>query len=260
MEIEVNTDYLRKQSLFIGTPLFGGMATAGYLASMLALVSICRDHGIRLHFQGLTNESLIPRARNRITSCFLRTDYTHLLFIDGDISFDPQDVILMLSLDRAIIGGLYPKKELDWERIHRVAKNGAPTADLPALGTAWAANFLTHELQVGDPIEVCHLATGFMLIQRGVFDHMKQALPELKYTPMPLDEAKIYGMNEAWAFFDTSIEPEHRYYLSEDWFFCDNARKLGYKIWAAPWCRTKHIGTFEYTGDMGAFARSGEAV
>mgnify|MGYP000341873540 CR=1 FL=1 len=67
-------------------------------------------------FSFLFNESLITRARNYLVDEFLRSDFTHLLFIDSDIHYNPQDVIAMLALEKDVIGGPYPKKSINWNQ------------------------------------------------------------------------------------------------------------------------------------------------
>ena len=58
-----------------------------------------------------------------------RSDASHLLFIDSDIHFQPEDVIAMLALDKDVIGGPYPKKAIKWKSIKTaITKN--PDIDL----------------------------------------------------------------------------------------------------------------------------------
>jgi hypothetical protein len=47
----------------------------------------------------LFNESLITRARNYLVDEFIRSGYTHLLFIDSDILYDPQTFSPFLALE-----------------------------------------------------------------------------------------------------------------------------------------------------------------
>jgi hypothetical protein len=67
-----------------------------------------------MYYGYMQNESLITRARNRLTNDFLATDSTHLMFIDADITFNPEYIVRMLNADKDIICGLYPKKEINW--------------------------------------------------------------------------------------------------------------------------------------------------
>jgi hypothetical protein len=46
----------------------------------------------------LGHEPLIPRARSFLADEFLRSDASHLFFIDADIGFDPKAVITMLGM------------------------------------------------------------------------------------------------------------------------------------------------------------------
>jgi hypothetical protein len=45
-------------------------------------------------------------------------------------------------------------------------------------------------------------------------------------------------------------------YLSEDYMFCQWWRNMGGQIWLCPWMKTHHIGTYAFTGDMGAVANN----
>ena len=47
-------------------------------------------------------------------SQFLQTAATHLLFIDADIRFEPEQVYRMLCFDCEFVGGIYPLKVIDW--------------------------------------------------------------------------------------------------------------------------------------------------
>ena len=87
MEIQVNIEELKKKKLFIATPMYGGMAHGLYVKSCLDLQTTFSKYGIETKFSFLFNESLITRARNYLVDEFLRTDYTHMLFIDSDIHY-----------------------------------------------------------------------------------------------------------------------------------------------------------------------------
>ena len=75
-----------KIELFVGTPCYGGMLTEDYLHGILQLQNFCLENKIGLNVQTLGQESLITRARNTLVQLFMDGDYTHLMFIDADIS------------------------------------------------------------------------------------------------------------------------------------------------------------------------------
>jgi hypothetical protein len=122
MEIQVNVDDLKKNKIFIATPMYGGMAHGLYVKSCLDLQTTMMQYGIETKFSFLFNESLITRARNYLVDEFLRTDYTHLLFIDSDIHYSPQDIIALLALDKDVVGGPYPKKSINWNNVAETAR------------------------------------------------------------------------------------------------------------------------------------------
>jgi hypothetical protein len=117
MEIQVKVEDLKKHKVFVATPMYGGMAHGLYIKSSLDLQTTMSKYGIETKFSFLFNESLITRARNYLVDEFLRSDFTHLLFIDSDIHYNPQDVIAMLALDKDVIGGPYPKKSINWGNV-----------------------------------------------------------------------------------------------------------------------------------------------
>ena len=115
MEIKIEIEELRKRSLFVATPMYGGQCHGNYTRSMCDLTALCVKYGINMKVYYLFNESLITRARNYCADEFMRSDFTHMMFIDSDIGFDPNDVITLLALQSDespydIIGGPYPKK------------------------------------------------------------------------------------------------------------------------------------------------------
>ncbi len=271
MEIKVSTDELRKKKLFVATPCYGGQCLGLYTKSILDLQATCIQYGIECRFSFIFNESLITRARNYLVDEFLRSGCTHLLFIDADIQFNPQDILALLALDLDISGGPYPKKSINWNNIaNAVVKN--TTVDTNTNTARLRDGFKSHELdqitgdyvfnpvpgtttfKVTEPVEVLEIGTGFMMIKREVFPVYAEKYPELHYKPDHVGQANFDGSRYIHAYFDTIIDPESHRYLSEDYMFCQNARKIGYKIWLCPWMKTTHVGTYAFQGDLPAVA------
>ena len=105
-------------NVLICTPCFANSLNMGYFHSILQLKDIFTQYGIRHEIATIGNESLITRARNYFVSLILsKPEFTHLMFIDSDISFHPLSILRMLSFQKAIIGGAYPKKGILWDKI-----------------------------------------------------------------------------------------------------------------------------------------------
>ena len=259
MEISIKTEELRKHKLFVATPMYGGQNHGLYMKACLDLQGMCIQYGIDVKFSFLFNESLITRARNYLVDEFLnRSDCTHMLFIDSDINFNPQDVIAMLALDRDVIGGPYPKKAIKWTNIKKAVQMH-PDIDpgsLEKLTGDYVFNPVkgTAQFSVSEPLEVMEIGTGFMMIKREVFPKFAEQYPHLKYKPDHVGQAHFDGSRYIHAYFDTVIDPASQRYLSEDYMFCQWWRNMGGQIWLCPWMRTQHIGTYHFQGDMPAVA------
>lgn len=266
MEISIKTEELRKNSIFVATPMYGGMNHGLYMKACLDLQGLCMQYGINVKFSFLFNESLITRARNYLVDEFLhRSDCTHLLFIDSDINFNPQDVLAMLALDKDVIGGPYPKKSIKWRAIATALKKN-PDMDhgmLEKLAGDFVFNPVqgTAQFNVTEPLDVLEIGTGFMMVKRDVFAKMEQQYPMIRYKPDHVGQAHFDGSRYIHAFFDTVIDTKDSItgggsdrYLSEDYMFCQMWRKMGGQIFLCPWMRTAHIGTYHFHGDMPAVA------
>ena len=266
MEIQVKIEDLKKNKVFVATPMYGGMAHGLYIKSCLDLQTTMAKYGIETKFSFLFNESLITRARNYLVDEFLRSDFTHLLFIDSDIHYNPQDVIAMLALDKDVIGGPYPKKSINWGNVAQAARNhpNMEPRELENLVGEYVFNVVkgTKQFQVTDPLEVLEIGTGYMMVKRHVFDKMKDAYPMIHYKPDHVGQANFDGTRYIHAYFDTVIDTAESItgggsdrYLSEDYMFCQMWRKIGGQVWLCPWMKTQHIGTYAFTGNMPAVAQ-----
>lgn len=261
MEIKVKIDDLKKNKLFVATPMYGGMAHGMYVKSCLDLQGLMSRYGVEVKFSFLFNESLITRARNYLVDEFLRSDCTHLLFIDSDIHYNPQDIVALMALDKDVIGAPYPKKSINWNNVASAARKHPDigAGELENLVGDYVFNVVhgTKQFQVTEPLEVLEIGTGLMMVKREVFTKMEEAYPTIRYKPDHVGQANFDGSRYIHAYFDTVIDTKDSItgggsdrYLSEDYMFCQMWRKIGGEIYLCPWMRTQHIGTYAFTGNM----------
>jgi hypothetical protein len=265
MEIKVDIEKLRQNKLFVATPMYGGMAHGLYMKSSLDLQNIMNKYGIECKFSFLFNESLITRARNYLVDEFLRSNCTHMLFLDSDISYSGQDIIALMALDKEVIGAPYPKKAINWRNIiEAIKKNPDIEVDeVQKLVGDYVFNVVkgTKSFSVTEPLEVMEIGTGYMMIKREVFDKMKEAYPQIHYKPDHVGQKNFDGSRYIHAYFDTVIDTKESItgggsdrYLSEDYMFCQMWRKIGGQIFLCPWMKTQHVGTYAFSGNMPAVA------
>ena len=242
-----------KPKILLCTPMYGGACMGAYAQGILNTPGVLAQHNIDVVFSFMYNESLITRARNSLTQAFLKSDATHLMFIDADINFNPADIAAMVQADKDVIGGIYPKKEINWVSVRAAIKNGVPDAELKYYTGSFVVNLANGAgqvtVRVDEPVEIMNAGTGFLLIKRQVFEDLKPITPT--YTNDVHDLGNTLQSHETiYSFFDTSIEDESNRLLSEDYHFCSQYRSIGGKIYAAPWAVLSHIGTYEFSGRL----------
>ena len=197
------------------------------MISLIKLVQQLGKSGIQVSINTMKSP-LIHQARNYLTSVFLTTDFTHLLFVDSDVEFEPEAVLRMLVAKKDVICTPYRVKSLDVnQKMYTVElKKDAP-------------------LEPGDLIEITAGPTGIMLIHRDVFKKIIENFPELKIKnsvfPQPGPDHEYY-----YNFFEFTFN--EGYAAGEDVSFCRLVEKLGFKLYANTASFTKHHGAYAWGG------------
>ena len=239
-------------NVMIGTPCYGGLVTHVYLHSVLKLMTYASANSIVLGLWTAAHDSLVPRSRNTIVAGFLDApDATHLMFIDADTGFDPNDVGRLLAFNEDVVAGVYPVKNFDWSKAAKRAAAGPVTADQLRESALHHVGVLesSAERQERDGfVTAVYAGTGFMLIRRAAFERMIAAYPETKYRTAQTYPPPARQSDNLYCLFDPSIEPDTRTYLSEDFTFCRRWRQIGGKVWLDTRSRLTHVGSHEFRG------------
>lgn len=212
----------------------------------------CLQLQIDISFRLLGGDALITRARNIAVQQFLATpSATHLLFVDADIGFAPEQALALLAANKDVVGAIYPLKRIDWDRVRRQTLDGV--ADLPASAFNYVVDLLdpADVPPVDDFFRVRYIGTGFMMIKREVFVSMAGHYPDIRFRTIHVGANTDDIANaEAHAFFDCVIDRESGTYLSEDYTFCKRWIDMGGDIWAYARSRLSHVGPATYDGDL----------
>ena len=171
-------------------------------------------------------DALIGRSRSHILSQFVLQDGMpdYFIFLDSDILFEPEDLHRIaqdLKAGYEIVGGDYP------------VKSGIQSANY-AYDGGYDSDGKIHEIQF--------LSTGFMGITKKCAKDIAEKLE------LPLLH-KGTG-HEGYPFFESGyrhVEPPTKeeageLYISEDWDFCEKARRAGYKVYLDTAVRLGHKG------------------
>lgn len=246
---------LRGMRPMIATPMYGGQCFGQYTNALIATIKSAVEIDCNVTTDFIYNESLIQRARNSLVHTFLKSDCTHLFFIDADIGFGPSqffEILLAMHYEkRQLLAGTYPRKTINWAAVRAAIEAGKPDAFLPH-----AAGFNIFQVNKGEKVEIAlndlvkvrYVGTGFLCIAREVFTTLQTKFPEM-YTKSNLVDGRTPMEEKIWTFFDCKPSPEpERYYRSEDYYFSDICREAGIETYAAPWVVLEHNGFFTYNG------------
>ena len=270
IEIKVPIEELRKKKLFLATPMYGGQCAGMFARSVADLTALCTHYGIGLQMYFLFNESLITRARNYCCDEFIRSDATHMMFIDSDIGFNPQDVIALLALaeddsEYDVIGGPYPKKCISWEKVKLAVDKGFAD-DNPNDLEKFVGDYVFNPksgsgvIPINEPVEVLEIGTGFMMIKKQTLLKFAEKFPQYNYRPDHVRTEAFDGSREIMQFFQAEIDPKSKRYLSEDYWFCQKIQELGMKTWFCPWMKMQHVGTYIFGGSLADLAAVGASA
>ena len=236
--------------LVIATPCFGGQISVLYAASLFKLQALVRTYrGFDLKILFKDGDALITRARASLVSQFLDDpDATHLLFIDADIGFEPDQVLRLIECGADMCAAVYPIKRIDWDKVKTTIEAARPDPAAAALKYVFEVENADAVIERGGFVRVRYAGTGFLMIRREALVKMCARHPELKYRrDHSLDAAT--ASDNRFALFECMIA-EDGTYLSEDFAFCKRWTEIGGDIWADLGSKLAHVGPMTFHGDL----------
>lgn len=220
---------LNDRKVFIALPCYDHKVGVKLALSIAAFTRMTVDYGVNIHYGYVAGCSMVTKARNILVDEFLKTDCTHLMFIDADIGFEP------ISIFRLLAWAGDPKKGI-------VA--GVPTSRNPPIDYLVTLDMEGNQATFNKDglVKARRITTAFMMIRRDVFEKLKDMHPEWEYDDVKLEK-------HFYSYFDFKSTPGG--YLGEDFLFCDRVREAGFEIWADPAIKLEHMGVIEHKCDYG---------
>jgi len=249
-------------NILIAIPCYGGVVQAECMMSLIQLHQLLTlkriEHTISAH-----SDSLVTRVRNHFANMAAfdtdakRNRFSHLLQIDADSRFQPADIVRMIKANKPTVALPYALKNLKWDQIGQAARLGMPDNLLEYFGAD--VNFNSSPMSVDQVTSIPQIGCGTMLIKTEVLHTMATSERKYRLYPSEMEEVQANGGNRDYAydFFRPQIDPVTRYYLSEDFAFCEDARRLGFEVYVLPTAITGHVGSHEYKLNLPLIAASG---
>ena len=160
--------------------------------------------------------SVITIARRNLVDIFLKSDFTHIMWIDSDMKFPIDAPMRLLARNKDIIGANYRRRR--FPNPNFTGMSGQP-------GT-YREFQTTDNSPAMELIDV--LPHGLVLCKREVYEKIPQPHYLQEYIP------------------DLNLE------IGEDIYFCQQAQKAGYDIWCDQELSKEvaHIGIFHFNYNL----------
>ena len=234
--------------LFLPVLCYNHTCHTSFMFSLMRFVLACKEHQISITLHPITFDSLISRARNAAVAHFMSGDYTHLLFIDADIEFNPEDVFKLMTIDKGVVSAGYPQKWLNVDKMKRVFGAEQTPTDPMELCCNHSVH-LEPQAAIQTVMTAKYCTTGFLLIQRAVIEQMMQAYPERRFVN-DVDGYMSARPELFYNLFTVEIHPETKRYESEDYGFSRLWKAIGGEIHIATDITLRHHGWYAYSGNL----------
>jgi|TARA_E500000081_G_scaffold149839_1_gene177398 hypothetical protein len=226
----MTTEQKKAPSVYVCMPTYDTMQTATCI-SLIQLFDKMTAAKVKTNF-ATYKCPYVGYGRNVLTSMFLASDFEYQLFVDADVSFQPQAVGRMLLAQKDMICAPYRKKTQDNEVRFSVAFKDNTDIHVDEKGL----------------VKISKGPAGLTLIHRKVYDKIIKDNPKLKinfYAGLPEEHGKyLYNL------WENAFLPEKGIWYGEDVAFCNLAEKSGFDFYALADEETTHYGNFQWKGKL----------
>lgn len=231
----------------ICTTMSGGVATQGYVTSILKIVDRLKSSGYTTVLHTIASDTSKSIAKNLLIHDALKHEgLSGILFIDSDRSVDDSDVLSMVESGKDLIAAIVPQDLINWNNIRNAALTYAE--DVSLYSGVFTIDFLDRDTVVpyNDAFEVETVSSGLMYASKKVFTTVKTSCKNYLIDSLEVNA----GSEEITEYFSSSIDEETKELLSEDYNFCKKWRENSESIWAAPWVKSAKTSPQTFNGSF----------
>lgn len=224
-----------KCGVFFGLHLYRSPECPAFWTSMRQAVKLLKKHGYTCYYGLVFGDPYIQKSRNNLVKQFMDSNCDMLFFIADDLEYSPEAMLEVIETPGDLVVGSYRLKSDDVQ-----------------FGTHPNTGVHNSPLVREDGCIDCKWAqTGFMRINRNVFEEIAKAHPELSFYGVK-DDKKI---NVSYDYFPQGVK--NHVWMGEDYAFCELWTDLGGKVWIVPdLYLTHHGGDKEYGGNYHEYLMS----
>jgi hypothetical protein len=235
-------------------------AFAPQIVSLIDAFRVLDELGIAYTYRQICGDSYVSRCKNAMVHEFLKSDYTHLMIIDSDETWEAEGFarLLRAALNGCeIVAGLYPCKN-NWDFYGGYPKTDQETGYL-----------LGKEIDDMRLLDMECVPGGFLIYSREAFERARPYLdsyfaPETGenilecfkngavFDLMPKSREELEAMSQE-KLVDWAIANQQGgrvgHHTGEDIYFQVWYKRMGGKIWCEPNINMGHIGIKEWKGN-----------
>lgn len=206
------------QRVLIATPCLYGKVDAYYVHSLCESIKLGLKEDFAINAVFLSNESILPMARNELFNLAYQNNYDHMVFIDDDEYWDPKVLIEILKSPKDVVA--LP-----------VVNKGDKKIEYNA--------FITSDTKKDKDgyVTVKKVGTGFLKLSKRVIIDLWESNPQILFRNNPLKAICDYTYS-------------NDVFIGEDINLCRKIQELGYTIWVNPKHTVAHLGVKMYKGDF----------
>lgn len=252
---------MNKKKVLIATPIHSDHLIMQYVTSVFQIINNKESpFEVNIFWR---RGSLVNRGRNELVGYFLESQYEYIFFIDSDI-VDFVDSFYKIALSYIeieknnpllVLGAIYPIKHFNYNYVENETQIKQENWQQVMLNY----NVNIHNLEVNNDsiideadknngLVVCNsIAGGFMMFSRYVVNKMIEKYPESAYKNFANDTLVA---KKNYNLFHSFVEPISKFYLSEDYGFCYNFKKIGGLILANIKIKLSHYGEQVFNGSL----------
>lgn len=217
-EHNASTGVSNIRRVMIATPSYDGRLDVFYVNSLLETIR-CTNKNIILTPIFMSYDSLIQRARNDTMALALKNNFDDLIFIDSDISWQPEWISKLLDYPVDVVGGTYRRKVDHTESY--VCKN--------------IRNPAVVDTRTG-LMKVDGIGCGFVRLSRKAMQYL-------------WDASESYEDNgEKRMIFEVVVEGNE--IISEDIYMCAKLNRGGFQVHLDPRMCCDHTGVKKFSGNF----------